>query len=261
MRWLPRKVRPDRAAPLGLALVVALAASPARAGDADPPAAPGAAPARVPEFLEMFWMIVTRGADMGPTDGWFHPAQSRYGWDWLRARDRDGDRAIAPEELGGPPESFRRLDRDRDGAIVAEDLDWSPDSAYVRRQAASRRRFLMMDTNSNGRVSQLEWDAFFARAAEGKGGLAPEDLDQALDPTPPAPPRSARPRPAAGGGPSRWTLLTGLFKGELGSRFEGPSVGDLAPDFTLRTNDGKREVTLSKFRGDRPVVLIFGSFT
>lgn len=255
------KIRRDRAVPLGLALAAALAASPARAGDADPPAAPGAAPVRVPEFFEMFGMIVTRGADMGPTDGWFHPAQSRYGWDWLRARDRNGDRAITPEELGGPAEAFRRLDRDRNGAIDAEDLDWSPGSAYIRRQMAARRRFLMMDTNSNGRVSQEEWDAFFARAAAGKGGLTPDDLDQALDPAPPAPPRGAQARPAPSGGPSRWTLLTGLFRGELGSRFEGPSVGELAPDFTLRRHDGKGEVTLSKFRGARPVVLIFGSFT
>ena len=38
-------------------------------------------------------------------------------------------------------------------------------------------------------------------------------------------------------------------------------VGDPAPDFKLRTVDGKREVRLSEFRGQRPVVLIFGSYT
>lgn len=38
-------------------------------------------------------------------------------------------------------------------------------------------------------------------------------------------------------------------------------VGDPAPDFKLRTVDGKREVRLSDFRGQRPVVLIFGSYT
>ncbi|MDQ3621703.1 MAG: redoxin domain-containing protein [Verrucomicrobiota bacterium] len=38
-------------------------------------------------------------------------------------------------------------------------------------------------------------------------------------------------------------------------------VGDEAPDFTLKTQDGAREVRLSSFRGKRPVVLVFGSYT
>jgi hypothetical protein len=37
--------------------------------------------------------------------------------------------------------------------------------------------------------------------------------------------------------------------------------GDIAPDFRLKTRDGNSEVTLSSFRGNRPVVLIFGSYT
>ena len=38
-------------------------------------------------------------------------------------------------------------------------------------------------------------------------------------------------------------------------------VGDTAPDFKLKTDDGSREVQLSSFRGKRPVVLVFGSYT
>jgi hypothetical protein len=38
-------------------------------------------------------------------------------------------------------------------------------------------------------------------------------------------------------------------------------VGDEAPDFTLKTLDGTSEVTLSDFRGKRPVALVFGSYT
>lgn len=216
---------------------------------------------RVPEFLEMFWMIVTKGADMGPTDGWFHPAESRYGWAWLADRDKDGDGSVGPDELAGGEDLFRRLDRDRDGSIRADDLDWSPESPYMRQQAAVRRRFAMMDANSNGKVSQDEWDAFFARSAKEKGALSIEDLGDALYAPPPAPPKVANARPPAASGPSRWTLLDGLFKGELGSRFEGPRVGELAPDFTLKAQHGKEEVTLSAFRGRKPVVLIFGSFT
>lgn len=39
------------------------------------------------------------------------------------------------------------------------------------------------------------------------------------------------------------------------------AVGDLAPDFKLKMQDGQREVQLSSFKGRRPVVLVFGSFT
>lgn len=38
-------------------------------------------------------------------------------------------------------------------------------------------------------------------------------------------------------------------------------VGDLAPDFRLRIYEKSFWVQLSSFRGDRPVVLIFGSYT
>jgi len=37
--------------------------------------------------------------------------------------------------------------------------------------------------------------------------------------------------------------------------------GDIAPDFRLPTLDHQSAVELSSFRGSRPVVLIFGSYT
>ena len=40
-----------------------------------------------------------------------------------------------------------------------------------------------------------------------------------------------------------------------------PVVGEQAPDFTLETRDGGESIRLSQFEGDRPVVLIFGSWT
>ena len=40
-----------------------------------------------------------------------------------------------------------------------------------------------------------------------------------------------------------------------------PEVGAPAPDFELATREGDRTVRLSSFRGERPVVLIFGSWT
>jgi len=38
-------------------------------------------------------------------------------------------------------------------------------------------------------------------------------------------------------------------------------VGDTAPNFSLQTIDKKSRVELSSFRGSRPVVLVFGSYT
>jgi hypothetical protein len=38
-------------------------------------------------------------------------------------------------------------------------------------------------------------------------------------------------------------------------------VGDTAPEFTLKTLDAAAQVRLSSFRGQKPVVLVFGSYT
>ena len=40
-----------------------------------------------------------------------------------------------------------------------------------------------------------------------------------------------------------------------------PKVGDIAPDFELQDINGENAVQLSGFRGQKPVALIFGSFT
>ena len=61
--------------------------------------------------------------------------------------------------------------------------------------------------------------------------------------------------------PTKAILLKGLAAGELGSGSEGPRLGQLAPNFTLATPDGRKSITLSKFRYQKPVVIVFGSFT
>jgi hypothetical protein len=42
---------------------------------------------------------------------------------------------------------------------------------------------------------------------------------------------------------------------------KAPRAGEMAPDFTLYDVAGKNSVTLSDFRGTKPVALVFGSFT
>ncbi|OYP33097.1 hypothetical protein CGZ80_18565 [Rhodopirellula sp. MGV] len=56
-------------------------------------------------------------------------------------------------------------------------------------------------------------------------------------------------------------LIDGLLAAELGSPFEGPKVGDTAPDFCLQTHDGGQTIRLSEMIGSLPVVLVFGNFT
>ena len=39
------------------------------------------------------------------------------------------------------------------------------------------------------------------------------------------------------------------------------SIGDMAPDFSLESTDHKSSFRLSSLRGEKPVVLVFGSYT
>lgn len=42
---------------------------------------------------------------------------------------------------------------------------------------------------------------------------------------------------------------------------QAPKAGDLAPDFTLFDISGTESMTLSDYRGKKPVALVFGSYT
>lgn len=62
--------------------------------------------------------------------------------------------------------------------------------------------------------------------------------------------------------------ITGMFKYRKSSKewqlkhdTTAPKPGDMAIDFELRDVDGENPVRLSDFKGKKPVVLIFGSFT
>jgi hypothetical protein len=261
---------PWAAATLGL-VILAGSKAPSRARAAEPPpkAALGKADhsacldlllyylerRRAPEFVQMVWAVAT-GSRMGPGEGWFHGTQTRYGWAWLARRHGIKPGAgIARKQFRGPAELFDRLDRDRDGFLTADDFDWSDNSPYLRQGQVTDYLFFRFDGNSNGRVSRAEWEAFFKKAARGKNYLTPEDLRAALIPPPS---RSSGPPPS---GPTPQMLFKGLLAGELGSFREGPEIGQAAPDFNLPTHDGKSSVRLSQFRGQKPVVLVFGSFT
>ncbi|MGC1721493.1 MAG: deiodinase family protein [Isosphaeraceae bacterium] len=206
-----------------------------------------------PEWLDMYTAILDDEA-MGPKYGWFRTAvtQTRFDWDATRKRfDRDGDSRIARKEFPGRDADFARLDRDRDGALTHADFDFSssdsppPPGAFV---------FSRLDRDGNGKLTREELETFFRAAdSDGAGFLSRSDLEAAF----PAPARSM----SRGDRPSKAMLIRGLFRQEIGSLQPGPKLDETAPDFTLRTNDGKSEITLSKQIGPKPIVLIFGNFT
>ena len=184
-------------------------------------------------------------------------------WSWLAARfDRNKDGVVTADELKGSARLFRALDRDGDEAVTSEDLDWSPRSRYLQGRAQARGRFAQMDRNGNGRVTLAEWEKAFEQAANGKTFLTQDDVAALLYP---------RPRPEAGGErrevrPARRDRRAGRSSRACSPARSGrPPRGRAwvrkAPAFTLETHDKSRRISLADYRGKKPVVLIFGSFT
>jgi len=253
----PRSTRLVPIALIGLAL-----ATPAGADEPPRPTpAPGAPASAVldswpgsPEWLAML-VDILGGSQLGPGDGWFRKAvaRSRHDWDATRARlDRDGDGAVSRKEFPGDDADFSRLDRDHDGSLGAPDFDFS---AHALAPSPGMMVYGRADRDGDGKVTREELDAFFKAAdTDGRGFLSLGDLQAALNPP-------ARRGPSRSAGPSRRTLIRGLFRQEIGSLKPGPDLGEAAPDFTLRTADGRERVTLSGRVGPKPVVLIFGNFT
>ncbi len=196
---------------------------------------------------------------MGKGEGWFHPSHAKHDWKWLARRfDADRDGRVTLKEYRGPREIFDRLDRDGDGALTANDFDWTDQSVFLKQKAQATALLRKFDDDGDDKLSRAEWDALFTKLANGKDHLTPDDLRRLLLAPPVTQPAAKK---GAGGMPSRNMLLAGLVNGEIGSPFEGARVGALAPLFALPTHDGKRTVALADHLGEKPVVLIFGSFT
>ena len=260
----------------GTFLLAAASSAPASTGEG------GGEPIRAVEVLERAWpehpewvaMLadILQGSQLSAEDGWFRKAvaHSRYDWDGTRAQlDRDDDGLVAPDEFPGPPADFARLDRDGDGRLTATDFDFTP---HALTRTPGMMMFFRADADGNGKLTPGEIEAYFARGDRGEAGfLSLSELQSLLDPPPPARAEEERPAPRSlwkrlsltsdsDDGPSRLTLLKGLFTQEIGSLQPGPSVGEPAPDFALRGLAGA-EVRLADLVGPKPVVLVFGNFT
>jgi thiol-disulfide isomerase/thioredoxin len=204
------------------------------------------------EAAEML-VAIAKGSEMGMGDGWFHPGQSRYGWKWLAQKHGISPSGTIPRaKFQGPEAVFKRLDRNKDGELAANDFDWSDRSPFAQQSWMVNRWFRRANKAGDGRLTRDEWDRFFEQAADGKEYLTTEDLRDAL---------TSQPKTTTPDMPNPEVLVRGLFRGEIGSMHEGPKVDDPAPDFSLKTRDGRETIRLSDHFGKKPIVVVFGNFT
>jgi Iodothyronine deiodinase len=206
-----------------------------------------------PEWVDMLADILEKNP-LEPGDGWFRTAVAQTRFDWKstgKQFDRDHDGVLKRDEIPVPETDFARLDRNHDGILTAADFNFSSAAPAPAMGAVLLSR---IDRDGDGKASRAEFDAFFQAAdTSNMGFLSLSDLQAAI----PQPPMM---QPGSGGA-SKATLIRSLFRQELGSLQAGPKLDESVPDFTLRTVDGKDELTLSKMTGPRPVVLVFGNFT
>lgn len=206
------------------------------------------------EAVEML-LAIAKGSKMGLREGWFHPGQSRHDWKWLAQRhDIPVSGSITRDAFQGPADVFARLDRNKDGELRAEDFDLWERMPFTMQAWMAGRWFRKLNTTGDGWLTREEWLKFFDDAALGKDALTAEGLRDAIGAI------------AMGGMgksdmPSQQALVRGLFRGEIGSIHEGPKLNDYAPDFTLKTRDGKQTIRLGDHIGKKPIVLVFGNYT
>lgn len=177
--------------------------------------------------------------------------ETRYGWKWLAARyDKDAAGEVTRHRFPGSEAAFICLDRNWDGKLTPLDFDWSENGVLSRQKETTFALFKSADTNSDGRLTAEEWQAVFARAVKEGGTLNDLELEQLI--FLPAVKKAERQARSKG--------VESFLERQKKSK-KAPELGELAPDFSLRSPDGQTSVQLSSFQGKRPVVLIFGSFT
>lgn len=209
----------------------------------------GATP--LPEWLIKIHEIATRDP-MRPQDSPLIRSKSRYSWESLAQNHGIPSNGVIPaKNYQGTAQGFARLDRDGDGVLRASDFDWSDRSPFVREQAVAASLFQWLNQDGDGFIDWNEWKKGWEKSAGEAKKLTQDDLRRLMFAQGS---RSTVP-------PTRLMRLLGFFSGELGSMNEGPNPGELAPDFTLNTQDNLKTIRLSQYRNHKPVVLIFGNFT
>lgn len=180
--------------------------------------------------------------------------KSRFDWDGLaRQFDRDANGRISGREIPLSPEEFRRLDWTWDGLLTPSDFDWSAESALLRQKETTFALFKAADANSDGRLDPDELHKLIEQSQGTKGYLEEEDLERLI-----FLPRVVKARREYQSRASHVTFQAD-DNGQLPADL--PEPGEIAPDFELKVPGSDLSVTLSAFRGQKPVVLIFGCLT
>jgi len=206
----------------------------------------------------------------------------REGAEYARL-DRNGDGVIDAADYPVSDEEGARMGRDwnsipasfkeRMGAMYAGRavmltyFQPAPNATELSREALLAR-FDVLDTDESGDIDESELACATDALPWGGPGKAwplllaavdtPGNGDQRLgrDELSEYHGRFADDAGVVQGAPAKTTQA-----GERTLAGDGAPVGTLAPDFLLEPLDGGRSVTLSDFRDEKPVALIFGSYT
>ena len=222
-------------------------------------------------------------------------------WVYLAKKyDVDGDGRISEQEYQREGGRFDRLDRNDDGVVTAADFERTPGRREGMMRGMRAQRLVAVyfqidepgslaldelgqavaayDDNGDGLIGEAEFAAHAEeRKVEPPGGdsrmmkMAMRDVEPwaalvvAIDTDQDG--RIAAVEFVAffkdrDDGDLVWSLDRSRRRGGASSRpMSGPSAGEPAPDFALRPANGGPTVTLSSFRKNLPVALIFGSYT
>jgi len=161
--------------------------------------------------------------------------------------DADSDGSVTTKEWKA---FLKNADSDKDKILSQDEL---VDAGSPERMAEFASR--TFDSNDDQKIQIGELDPVFERADADKNGIL--EGNEISDPR-----RGGRDRGGRGRERGRGQRGRGQRGGRDGQGSSLPTPGDMAPDFKLPVVGNKgQSITLSDFRGKRPVALIFGSYT
>ncbi|MCI0742277.1 MAG: EF-hand domain-containing protein [Gemmataceae bacterium] len=165
-------------------------------------------------------------------------------------KNKDGflDQSEVPERI---KERFKELDSNNDGKLSRQELEKAAPrlGQEPAPEVAPDALFRLLDANKDGKLSKEELQnapKLLEKLDRNKDGMLDGDELKAA-------PKKKKQQGRPG------EVITPAAKGErLKDKLK---AGDEAPDFTLPDPKGTAQLTLSSFRGKKPVVLVFASYT